>query len=140
MQDIPFDGKRLGIHYFPDSDHYGKSDIERWLPILKSLGVQWLSLKSPSERAIPEEFLAELQMAGIQPLIHMPLSLETAPSVDEIAPILAAYAQRGVRYISFFDRPKFFTKCQDVPVPGLILVTSSPSEALSLDLSSSQHS
>ena len=105
MQDIPFDGKRLGIHYFPDSDHYGKSDTKRWLPILKSLGVQWLSLKSPSERAIPEEFLAELQTAGIQPLIHMPLSLATAPSVDEIAPILAAYAQRGVRYISFFDRP-----------------------------------
>lgn len=105
MQDTPFDGKRLGIHYFPDIDHYGKSDIERWLPILKSLGVQWLSLKSPSERAIPEEFLAELQSAGIQPLIHMPLSLEVAPSADEIAPILAAYGQRGVRYISFFDRP-----------------------------------
>lgn len=105
MQDAPFNAKRLGIHYFPDSDHFGKKDIQQWLPLMQSLGFHWLTLRAPSNRAIPEEFLHELNLADIKPIVHLPLTLENAPTANEISPLLSAYAHRGVRYVAFFDRP-----------------------------------
>ena len=104
-QDIPFNSQRLGLHYFPDHDHFGKKDIQRWLPLMQNLGIQWLTLQAPSNRAIPEDFLKELRLANIQPIIHLHLSLENPSTADDISPLLAAYAQRGVRYVAFFDRP-----------------------------------
>jgi len=104
-QDIPFNSNRLGLHYFPDLDHFGNKDIQRWLPLMQNLGIQWLTLQAPSNRAIPEDFLNELRKAKIQPIIHLQLSLENPSTADEISPILSAYAHRGVRYVAFFDRP-----------------------------------
>jgi len=48
---------RLGLHYFPDTIHYRQSDLQTWLPELRQLNVQWLVLRSETNRAIPETFL-----------------------------------------------------------------------------------
>jgi len=72
---------------------------------MQNLSIQWLTLRAPSNRAIPEDFFRELRLANIQPIIHLGLSLENPSTADEISPILSAYAQRGVRYVAFFDRP-----------------------------------
>ena len=105
MQEAPFDAQRLGIHYFPDSDHFGRNDLQRWLPQMQSLGIRWITLRAPSNWAIPENFLLGLNGAKIQSVLHLPLSLDNPPSADELSPIFLAYAQRGVRYLAFFDRP-----------------------------------
>jgi hypothetical protein len=97
--------KRVGIHYFPDDDHYSSADLERWLPILQNLGVNWIVLRAPLDRAIPQDFIDALIAAEINPVIHFNASLVEPPTVQEIRPLLAAYASWGVRFVVFFDRP-----------------------------------
>jgi hypothetical protein len=96
---------RLGLHYFPDTIHYRQSDLETWLPELHQLNVGWLVLRSETSRAIPEAFLDGLLQAGIHPLIEFNLSLTTPPAPNTLIPLLDAYAQWGVRYLLFFNRP-----------------------------------
>lgn len=96
---------RLGLHYFPDTIHYRQSDLQTWLPELRQLNVQWVVLRSETNRAIPETFLDGLLQAGIQPLIEFNLPLSDPPAPNTIIPLLNAYAQWGVRYLLFFDRP-----------------------------------
>lgn len=97
--------KRVGIHYFPDSAHYNHADLERWLPILQDLGVNWITLRAPIDRAIPQEFIDALIGSEIIPVIHFNAPLSEQPSVEEIRSLLQAYASWGVRYVVFFDRP-----------------------------------
>ena len=42
---------RLGLHYYPDTFHYREQDLATWLAELQALGVGWLTLIAPSERA-----------------------------------------------------------------------------------------
>ncbi|MEX2144248.1 MAG: hypothetical protein WD740_06610 [Anaerolineales bacterium] len=98
-------GKRLGMHYFEDSDHYSQADLDLWLPVLKKLGVNWTVLQAPVDRAIPQEFIEVLVASQIQPIIHLNISLVTESSVDEFAPMFRAYASWGVRHVILFDRP-----------------------------------
>jgi hypothetical protein len=97
--------KRVGIHYFPDTNHYNNADLERWLPILMDLGVNWVTLQSSVDRAIPQEFIDALVGSDINPVIHFNASLAEPPTVEELRPLLKAYATWGVRYVVFFDRP-----------------------------------
>ncbi|MEX1248886.1 MAG: hypothetical protein WEA61_10435 [Anaerolineales bacterium] len=97
--------KRLGIHYFADTEHYSQADLERWLPVLQALGVNWITLPAPLDRAIPSEFIGALIESEIQPVVHLNLPLTQTLPVDDFAPILRAYASWGVRYIVLFDRP-----------------------------------
>ncbi len=96
---------RLGLHYFPDTNHYRQTDLDTWLPELIALDVHWLVLRSEISRAIPEPFLAGLLQAGITPLIEFRLSLAAPPPPNTITPLLDAYAQWGIRHLLFFDRP-----------------------------------
>jgi hypothetical protein len=96
---------RLGVHYFPDSLHYRPADLKAWLPQLRALGAAWITLLAPPEQAIPQEFLAGLLEAGIQPVLHFPFSEQSAPSPGRLANLLDAYAGWGVRYACLFDRP-----------------------------------
>lgn len=96
---------RLGFHYFPDTLHYREADLQTWLPVLQDLGASWLVLRSDVSRAIPEHFLRGLKQAGIEPLIHFPLSLEKMPAQKEISTLLDVYADWGARYVIFYDRP-----------------------------------
>ncbi len=96
---------RLGLHYFPDLLHYRQHDLETWLPQLTRMGIGWLTLMSPSERAIPEAFIKGLLSAGIQPLLHFPLAAHSFPPVDEFRLLFSNYARWGVQYAALFDRP-----------------------------------
>lgn len=96
---------RLGLHYFADSLHYRERDLEQWVPQLQSLGVTWLTLWAPEERAIPEYFIQGLVEADIQPILHflMPIRMQRDPASLRL--LLRNYARWGVRYAAFFERP-----------------------------------
>ena len=96
---------RIGIHYFPDSLHYRKKDLETWLPKLKSLDIGWIVLNAPQEQAVPEYFLSGLIKESIQPVLQMNYALETPPKIAEITLLFEAYAHWGVKFIIPFDRP-----------------------------------
>lgn len=96
---------RLGIHYFPDTRHYRESDLKTWLPHLKSLGIGWLALEAPNDRAIPEAFLSGLIAGGIEPVLHFELPLVFPALSANLELLLHAYAKWGVHYVVFFDRP-----------------------------------
>lgn len=97
--------KRLGIHYFADEDHYHSADLELWMPVLEVLGVNWITLYAPADRAIPYEFITALIERDIQPILQFHLPLTETPPVEEFAPLLRAYSNWGVRYIVLYDRP-----------------------------------
>lgn len=96
---------RIGFHYFPDSHHYCRADLEQWLPRLKSLGAAWVTLVAHPSRAIPEFFLKSLLSADITPVLQIPCKVDFAPKIDELETLFSCYARWGIRYISFFDRP-----------------------------------
>lgn len=102
---LPPNNTRLGFHYYPDTNHYRQSDLQTWLPELHSLGVSWLTLQAPIDRAIPEYFLTELIAAGIEPILHLPLPLSETPSLNDLDVIFSAYAHWGIHYIVLYDRP-----------------------------------
>jgi hypothetical protein len=97
--------KRLGIHYFPDENHYSNADLQLWLPVLKSIGVNWITLPAPEDRAIPQPFIDALVDSDIQPVVAFNLTLSEAHPVEDYSPIFKAYANWGVRYVVLFDRP-----------------------------------
>jgi hypothetical protein len=98
------DNRRLGFHYYPDTLHFRKSDLSKWLPVLQELGASWMTLVTSAKRAIPEIFLKGLINAGIKPILHVHAPI--LPSIlSEIRPCLDSYASWGVQYICFFDRP-----------------------------------
>lgn len=114
MQEIPYNASRLGVHYFADSEHYSSNDLKRWLPKLQSLGIGWLTLRAPLTHAIPESFMAALREAEIQAIVHLPFSLKNPPSVEELKPLLTAYAQWGVRQVVLFDHPNLRSEWPDM--------------------------
>ncbi len=96
---------RIGFHYFPDHLHYRVEDLERWIPILKELGTAWLILQGEAIRAIPEEFIRGMLAEGIEPIIHFPLDLSNPITLEQLQPMMTAYAKWGVRQVIFFERP-----------------------------------
>ena len=96
---------RIGIHYYPDSNHYREQDIDEWLPELKSMGMSWLVLRTPEERAIPEFFLTRLIKSSITPIVHFPLNVKQDNDLDALDLLFNAYARWGVKHICLFDRP-----------------------------------
>jgi hypothetical protein len=95
---------RLGYHYYPDDRHFTQADLETWLPVLDSLGAQWLTLRASPERAIPEPFVRGLVGAGIQPVVHVPLSIARLVE-SNLATLFTCYAQWGIQHVVVFDRP-----------------------------------
>ncbi len=95
----------LGFHYFPDDAHYRAADLQMWLPELKSLGVSWLTLVGSPARAIPESFLRPVIEAGIEPIIHLPVTPARAVDLDALRVLYQSYARWGARYVVLYDRP-----------------------------------
>jgi hypothetical protein len=95
---------QLGFHYYPDNQHYTDQDLSTWLPILSSLGANWLTIRGSARRAIPENFITGLIEAGIEPIIHIPNPVR---KLDEsyLRPILESYARWGARFVIIYDRP-----------------------------------
>jgi hypothetical protein len=96
---------RYGFYYFPDTLHYRENDIHSWIPELHALGASWLTLLAPTDRAIPETFIRQIIEAGIQPVIHLPLSTTGSGISTELNIFFDAYSHWGVKYITLFDRP-----------------------------------
>lgn len=95
----------IGFHYYPDTDHYRKRDLEIWLPRLKELKASWLTMQAPLQRAIPEHFLKELLKADIQPVLHFHLRPDQLPPQEDLKLFFDTYARWGVEYVVLFDRP-----------------------------------
>lgn len=96
---------RFGMHYYPDTLHYTDKDLEQWLPALESLHAGWLVLLSQTNRAVPERFISALLRKGITPIIQFISRLAMPPNPADLQPILQAYANWGVRYVLFYQRP-----------------------------------
>ena len=96
---------RMGIHYFPDSNHYRQEDIDKWLPKIQSVGAEWLTLAAPMNRAIPEQFLRGLINAGIEPVLQFSCQPDEQAPVDELEVLLRSYANWGVKYVCMFEAP-----------------------------------
>lgn len=97
--------KRLGFHYFQDTDHFRTKDLSTWLPQLKSLETAWLVIQSPVNIAIPEEFVAGLIENGIQPIINFDLQVNDETRPEELRVLLSAYANWGIKHVLFFRSP-----------------------------------
>lgn len=96
---------RIGYHYLPDTHHYRKSDLNHWLPILKSLNASWLVLEAPHDRAIPEDFIEGLIENQIQPILHFKIAPDHLPTFSDLNLFFSSYYRWGVRYIALFDKP-----------------------------------
>ena len=97
--------RRLGFHYYADTEHYTKRDLQNWLPVLNGLDIGWLVLKADTKRAIPDYFLTGLINAGITPIVNFSLNLGLNNDQDQLIPLLDAYLGWGVCYFNLFDRP-----------------------------------
>ncbi len=98
-------GSRYGFYYFPDTTHYREKDIHTWLPELQGMGASWLTLLATPDRAIPETFIRQILEAGIEPIIHLPMPINSSEISSELNIFFEAYAHWGVKYITLFDRP-----------------------------------
>ena len=102
---IPKINTRLGLHYFPDTVHYRATNLKNWLPELHALGVSWLTLHAPSDRAIPEAFLKGLLDQNIEPILQFKMPIDDPQPLEDIITLFSTYARWGVHYIVLFDRP-----------------------------------
>jgi hypothetical protein len=102
---LPKDNTRIGFYYYPDTMHYRESDLSTWLPELKALGTSWLTLRAPVDRAIPEHFLRSLIAAGIEPVLHFNMKVDTPTQLRDLRLLFNTYARWGVNYVVLFDRP-----------------------------------
>jgi hypothetical protein len=121
---MPTNNHRLGMHYFPDTDHFQQSDLNIWLPELKALGIQWLTIIAPIGKAIPEPFIRRLIKNGIEPVLHFNANLKNQINLVEFEFILQAYSNWGVKYISLFDKPNLFSQWGENYAHGSEIVTS----------------
>ncbi|HEY70232.1 MAG TPA: hypothetical protein G4O08_06585 [Anaerolineae bacterium] len=96
--------QRLGYHYYPDDCHFSQDDLGIWLPILRSLDAQWVTLQSDAKRPIPAFFLRSLLEAGIEPIVHIPCDVADA-NLSDLDPLLQIYSRCGIRYVVVLDRP-----------------------------------
>lgn len=99
----------LGFHYFPDDAHYRAADLQTWLPELKSLSATWLTLIGSPVRAIPESFLRPIVEAGIEPILHLPVTPVQAIDLDALHVLYQSYARWGAHYVVLYDRPNLRT-------------------------------
>lgn len=95
----------IGFYYYPDDRHYRAADLQLWLPRLQSLGASWLTLMASPARAVPEPFVRGLIEAGIEPIIHMPVSPIQAVDGDDIKTLYQSYARWGAHYVVLYDQP-----------------------------------
>lgn len=96
---------KIGFHYYPDTEHYRRKDLKKWLPELEALQASWLHLQAPLTRAVPEYFIQGMLDADIKPVLHFQVPPDTVPRIAEYELLFETYARWGVKYLSLFDRP-----------------------------------
>ena len=97
--------KRIGVHYFPDTFHYRERDLYKWLPELKKLGINWITLFNEPIRAIPEYFIRGLIESDIEPIVHIRSPIHSESNYRSLKVDFEIYSKWGVKYVSVFDRP-----------------------------------
>ncbi len=107
---------QIGYHYYPDDLHYTNADLSVWLPILRSLGARWLTLKASCDRAVPENFLKSLMENGITPVIRLPIKIGTPLEVYN--DLLAQYARWASNMSSCTIAPIFNPAGEIMNGPG----------------------
>ena len=96
---------RIGFHYFPDSLHYREKDLSLWLPRLKALDTAFLVLKSPTTRAVPEDFITALSKEKIDIIMDFDLPLSEKIAWADLETLLRAYGKWGVKYALLNQQP-----------------------------------
>jgi hypothetical protein len=69
------------------------------------MGIGWLTLLAPLERAIPEYFLNGLFSSDLQPVLHFQIPTQASPSNEGLSLLFSNYARWGVQYVALYDRP-----------------------------------
>lgn len=99
----------LGFHYFTDSNHYSKNHLDLWLPVLRSMRVNWLLLQAPSSRAIPEYFIKSLLDEEINPVLQFSQPISKLDAHGDLDLLIATYAKWGVKHLIISDQPNMKT-------------------------------
>ena len=55
----------FGLHYFIDAERYSDTDANLWAARLREIGAEWIVLKNPENRAIPESFIQTFTKNGL---------------------------------------------------------------------------
>jgi len=95
----------IGVHWFPDMEHYQPDDLNVFAPELSALGVSWLAMISDLEHTVPEYFIRGLLELGIEPIVRI-----CPPQVVYLDParlkeLSQRYASWGVHYIHVYPAP-----------------------------------
>lgn len=102
---------RIGVHWSPGiSDAVGITTIrERWIPLLKEMGVSWVKLLHPGGLSVAELLLEHDIMPVVRLYRPQPNSSDPAPGEGTLGPeeiqALEAFVQAGVRYFEFNNEP-----------------------------------
>lgn len=112
----------IGFHYYPDTHHYGKQELQRWLPELKDMGTSWLVVLSDPVSPIPEFFIRELAASEIEPIVRL-YTLTVRP-LDQgaLARLLDRYANWGIHYVHAYNEPNLMVEWdpEEWSKPGLV--------------------
>ncbi|MBN1314062.1 MAG: hypothetical protein JXA42_01295 [Anaerolineales bacterium] len=101
----PHNDNGIGFAFYPDVDHTGRADLDRWLPRLLSLGASWLVVHTTPTIPIPDSFLQRLMMEGIEPVVMIREDRIGSMNTQTLAEIVTALADSGVNYVVLYDRP-----------------------------------
>jgi len=118
----PHEDSAIGFHYFPQADHFGRSDADRWVPRLENLGASWLVMPTPPSRPVPDHFLQRLMVADIEPVVAIKPQRIGLLDQRVLRGTLRSLADSGVHYVVLFDRPNERTSWapQDWAKPALV--------------------
>jgi hypothetical protein len=101
----PHNDSAIGFHYFPDSDHFGREDADRWIPRLQGLGASWLVVQTTPNRQVPDAFLQRLMMADIEPVVLIKPERIGRLDHNSLCEMMGGLADSGVHYVGLYDRP-----------------------------------
>jgi hypothetical protein len=95
----------IGFHYFPDTGHYRREDLNRWVPELKMMGTSWLTVISDLTQRIPKAFICELIANHIEPVVRIYTPVVCPVDLDALRQLAKDYGKWGVHYAHIFNEP-----------------------------------
>ena len=95
----------IGVHWFPDVDHYAPSDLATFAPELSALGVSWVAMMSDLGRAVPEHFIRGLRELGVEPIMRICPPQLTYVDSEKLRELCQRYASWGVHYVTVYSAP-----------------------------------
>jgi hypothetical protein len=101
----PYNDSGIGFRYFPDAEHYGREDADRWAPRLAEMGASWLVMQTLPGRPVPDAFLQRIMLVDVEPVVMIkPVQIGPLDHAA-LAATVRSLADSGVRYVVLFDRP-----------------------------------